>query len=131
MLKNYNEFIDSNSKNGIISYTSYTCNTEIEGMEMKINKDGSERYLGSVKVGPKGQIVIPKEVRDMFGIEPGMTMMVLADSQKGIALERFSVFNKIADAIFKGHAKEIYPENSEEDSLNFASVIKDIEEEEK
>lgn len=29
------------------------------------------KYMTTVKVGPKGQIVIPAEVREMFGIEPG------------------------------------------------------------
>lgn len=81
--------------------------------------------MSSVKVGPKGQIVIPKEVRDMFGISPGDTLLLLADEEKGIAIERYSVFSKIADAIFSGKAKEIYPEHSEEESVAFAKTIKD------
>lgn len=83
--------------------------------------------MGSVKVGTKGQIVIPKEVRDMFEIKPGDTLIVLADSQKGIALERFSVFSKIADDIFTGKAKEVYKEYGEDDSIEFAKAIKEIE----
>ena len=63
-------------------------------------KDG--KYMSSVKVGPKGQIVIPKEVRDLFQIQPGDTLMLLADREKGIAIERYDVFEKIADAIFAG-----------------------------
>ena len=52
------------------------------------NKDHSRYYMSSVKIGPKGQIVIPKEARDMFGIEPGDTLVLLADKKKGIAMQR-------------------------------------------
>ena len=45
----------------------------------------NEKYMSSVKVGPKGQIVIPKEIRDMFQISPGDTLLILADAQRGIA----------------------------------------------
>ena len=85
-------------------------------------KDG--KYMSSVKVGPKGQIVIPKEVRDLFQIQPGDTLMLLADVEKGIAIERYDVFEKIADAIFSGKAKELYPDMPEEDSKAFAQSIR-------
>jgi len=86
----------------------------------------NNKYMGPVRVGPKGQIVIPKEVRDMFGIEPGDTLILLADSQKGMAIERMDIFSKIADTILSGKSREIYPEHSEEDSLTFAKEIKKI-----
>lgn len=86
----------------------------------------ADQYMSSVKVGPKGQIVIPKEVREMFGIQPGDTLLILADSSKGIALERYQTFEKIADAIFQGRAKELYPEHSEDESRNFAQTIRDL-----
>lgn len=38
------------------------------------------KYMTTVKVGPKGQIVIPAEVREMFGIEPGDQLLLLADT---------------------------------------------------
>ena len=42
-----------------------------------------ERYfMSSVKIGPKGQIVIPKEARAMFGLEPGDTLVLLADDEE-------------------------------------------------
>ena len=85
-------------------------------------KDG--KYMSSVKVGPKGQIVIPKEVRDLFQIQPCDTLMLLADAEKGIAIERYDVFEKIADAIFSGKAKELYPDMPEEDSKAFAQSIR-------
>lgn len=84
------------------------------------------KFMGSAKVGLKGQIVIPKEVRDMFDIAPGDTLIVLADEKRGIAIERFDTFNQIADAIFSGKAKQLYPEHTEEDSIVFAKSIKSI-----
>ena len=92
-------------------------------------KKPAGKYIGSVKVGPKGQIVIPKEVRDLFSIQPGDTLLILADESKGIALERYGVFAKIADAIFAGKGKEIYPQQDEAASRDFAQAIRDAGEE--
>ena len=39
-----------------------------------------------VKVGEKGQIVIPKPARAMFDIRPGSMLVLLADTERGIAL---------------------------------------------
>ena len=88
-----------------------------------------EKYIGPAKVGTKGQIVIPKEVRDMFDISPGDTLIVLADAERGIAIEKFDTFNQIADAIFSGKSKELYPEHAEADSITFAKSIKAMREE--
>lgn len=46
----------------------------------------SGKFAGTVKVGEKGQIVIPKEIRDLFEIQPGDTLLVLGDTSQGIAL---------------------------------------------
>ncbi len=45
-----------------------------------------DRFIVSVKVGEKGQIIVPKEAREMFNIKPGDTLMVLGDKERGIAL---------------------------------------------
>lgn len=50
------------------------------------NDDG--KALGLVKVGTKGQIVIPKTVRALFDIKPGDSLIVLGDIKQGIAIAR-------------------------------------------
>lgn len=42
--------------------------------------------FGVVKVGDKGQIVIPQKARKVFGIRPGDHLVVLGDEAQGIAL---------------------------------------------
>lgn len=92
-------------------------------------KQKAQRFMSTVKVGPKGQIVIPKEVRDMFGIQAGDSLVILADSNRGIAIERQSFLTKVADAIFAGKAAEEYPDYNSEHNDIFAENIKKLEEE--
>ena len=67
-----------------------------KGKNMKKEKDN--RFIVSVKVGPKGQITIPKEARDMFDIKEGDTIMVMGDEKRGIALLKADLFYKIMEA---------------------------------
>lgn len=69
------------------------------------------KYAWTVKVGERGQFVIPKEAREVFGIEPGDTLIVLADVKKGIAIPPKPMFSKLVDAIFEGELPE---ENGED-----------------
>lgn len=57
------------------------------------------KYIGICKVGEKGQIVIPKQVRDMFNINPGDSIVVLCDKEKGIALVKSDVIENLTDTI--------------------------------
>ena len=59
------------------------------------------KYIGSVKVGSKGQIVIPKEARDLFKIQPGDLLLLMADVDQGIAIQRFEAFEEFAKEIFQ------------------------------
>lgn len=61
------------------------------------------KYMGISKVGEKGQIVIPKEVRNIFDIKPGDSLIVLADVKKGIALVKSEVIEDVTNNILGGN----------------------------
>ncbi len=44
------------------------------------------KFAWMVKIGEKGQFVIPKEAREMFGFAPGTEIMVLGDKERGLAI---------------------------------------------
>ena len=44
------------------------------------------KYAWMVKIGEKGQFVIPKEAREIFGLHPGDEILVLGDEERGIAI---------------------------------------------
>lgn len=50
-----------------------------------------DKFVGISKVGEKGQIVIPKEAREMFSINPGDSVVVLCDKKRGIAIVKSEV----------------------------------------
>ncbi len=57
------------------------------------------KFLTTVKIGPKGQIVIPKEVRDMFSLNTGDSLLLMADKGQGIALQPFSYMETLWNAV--------------------------------
>jgi AbrB family looped-hinge helix DNA binding protein len=59
----------------------------------------NERLMNTVKVGEKGQIVIPKEIRDLLGIKTGDSLLILADKDRGIAIPKKADMEKIAKDI--------------------------------
>ena len=66
--------------------------------------------FGTVKVGERGQIVIPKEAREMFGIEPGDMLVLLADKKRGIALQTPEKLHPMLRQVFDG-----MPEDGEDE----------------
>ena len=95
-----------------------------------MSKGKQEGFIATVKLGPKGQIVIPKEVRDMFDIGPGDSLVLMAHPQRGIALQRQNLMMKIAQKILDGQGHDIYPNEEMDDLDAFASkIIKETENE--
>lgn len=58
-----------------------------------------KHVFGMVKVGEKGQIVIPKEARKVFNIQPGDSLLMLGDEERGLALVKGETFLDLAEAI--------------------------------
>lgn len=65
-----------------------------------------EKYVGVCKVGEKGQIVIPKEARDMFDIKSGDSVIVLCDKERGMAILKADAIEDFADEVLKGLNKD-------------------------
>ena len=62
-----------------------------------------DRFIVSVRVGPKGQITVPKEARAMFDIKEGDTLMVMGDKQRGLALIKDDEFYKLMGDSYVGN----------------------------
>ena len=63
-----------------------------------MEKNNEERFIVTVKVGPKCQITIPVEARKMFDIKEGETLMVMGDKERGIALLKTDMFYAFMEA---------------------------------
>ena len=68
-----------------------------------LEKDG--KYIfGVVKVGDKGQIVIPKDARKQYDIKPGDALLLLEDAN-GMALVKTEIFNDFVGQVMEGLTK--------------------------
>jgi AbrB family looped-hinge helix DNA binding protein len=65
-----------------------------------LGKGNSKRVFGTAKVGDRGQIVIPKEARELFNIRPGDTLLILGEEDKGLIVSRPELLRDLADQIF-------------------------------
>ena len=65
-----------------------------------LGKTNTPRVFGTAKVGDRGQIVIPKEAREFFGIEPGDTLLILGKSETGLIVSKPEALNDLAQKIF-------------------------------
>jgi AbrB family looped-hinge helix DNA binding protein len=65
-----------------------------------------KHVFGTARVGEKGQIVIPKEAREIFDISPGDTLLILGDEESGIVITKSEVINGVALRILGAFEKE-------------------------
>jgi AbrB family looped-hinge helix DNA binding protein len=71
----------------------------VPGGKHILGKGNNQRVFGTAKVGDRGQIVIPKEARELFGIKPGDTLLILGEADTGLIVSRPEVLNNLANQI--------------------------------
>jgi AbrB family looped-hinge helix DNA binding protein len=69
------------------------------------NMENKDKFIWTTKMTSKGQIVIPKEAREVFGLNEGDTLILLGDKTKGIAIAKYEDYVKFAEQIFKAGGK--------------------------
>ena len=71
-----------------------------------LGKGNARRVFGTAKVGDRGQIVIPKEARELFRIQPGDTLLILGEEDTGLVISKPDVLTDIADQLFQSVKRE-------------------------
>ena len=61
----------------------------------------TNKFIWTTKVTSKGQIVLPKQAREVFDIKEGDTLILFGDKEKGIAIAKYDEYLAFAEAIFK------------------------------
>ena len=71
-----------------------------------LGKHNMQKVFGTAKVGDRGQIVIPKEAREFFNIEPGDTLLILGKHETGLIVTKPETLDDLANRIFQSVNKE-------------------------
>lgn len=56
-----------------------------------------KKFIWTTRINDKGQIVIPKEARDVFGYKSGDVLLLFGDTEKGIAIGRGEDYAELAE----------------------------------
>ena len=86
-------------------YEKYERSDEMPGGKHVLGKN-KQRVFGTARVGDRGQIVIPKEAREFFGIEPGDTLLILGKNETGLIVTKPETLSNLANQIFQSVEKE-------------------------
>ena len=87
-------------------YEKYERRDQMAGGNHILGKGNARRVFGTAKVGDRGQIVIPKEARELFNIQPGDTLLILGEEDTGLIVTRPEILNDLAAQIFDTVRKE-------------------------
>ena len=63
------------------------------------------KFAWTVTVGEKGQIVIPKQARELFGIKPGDSLLLLGDVTRGLAIPQKEQFLRAVETVMAGQGE--------------------------
>src|SRR5699024_2085790 len=59
-----------------------------------------DKHAWTAKIGSKGQIVIPKDAREIFNFKPGDNVLLLGDEKQGIAIMRSDLYDELVEKVF-------------------------------
>ena len=65
-----------------------------------------KHFFGVAKMGERGQIVIPKKARDVFQIEPGDSLVIVGDEDRGLAIVPEKMMNAFFNLVQTPFQKE-------------------------
>ncbi len=71
-----------------------------------LGKGKNRRVFGTARVGDRGQIVIPKEARELFGIKPGDTLLIVGEEDTGLIVSRPEILSDFASKLLNGIKNE-------------------------
>lgn len=77
-----------------VTIDSLVTTTTLDGGETVVPPPKGKNIWGSVTINERGQLVIPKNVRELFGLSGGQRLIVLTDDKEGIALIPAKVFEE-------------------------------------
>ena len=66
----------------------------------------ARQIFGTARVGDRGQIVIPKDAREFYGITPGDTLLILGDEENGMIVTKPEVLSELAARILSQIGQE-------------------------